>query len=120
MDVRVKMNIQKAHRRLGHRDEKSMRTNARELDQILTHSMLKSCLHCANAKAKQENMCKESISSKAEVPGGRVYLNLSKVSVSKIDGSEFELTNKWQKTIVDKAGKFNKEGYDRVYMQVFA
>ena len=65
--------------------------------------MLEPCLHCAKAKAKQKNVCKESTAPKAEVPGGRVYFDLSKATISKRDGSEFELTNKWWKIIVDEA-----------------
>ena len=48
-------------------------------------------------------MCKESTAPKADVPGGRVYLDLSKVTVSKSDDTEFELTNKWWKVVVDEA-----------------
>ena len=47
-------------------------------------------------------MCKESTAPKADVPGGRVYLDLPKVTVSKTDDSEFELTNKWCTTVVDE------------------
>ena len=100
--VGTKMNIQKAHRLLGHGDEESMRKTAQELGWILTHGTLKPCLYCAKAKAKQKNVCKESTAPKAKVPGGRVYLDLSKVTVSKSDDSEFELTNKWWKIVMDK------------------
>jgi hypothetical protein len=50
-DVSAKMNIQKAHELLGHKDEEMMRTIARELGWILTHITFMSCLHCAKAKA---------------------------------------------------------------------
>ena len=36
-------------------------------------------------------------------PGGRIYLDLSKVTVSKSDDSEFEIENKNWKIIVDEA-----------------
>lgn len=54
-------------------------------------------------QGKAESVCKESKVSKAEVSGGRVYLDLSKVNTFKMDGPEFELSNKWWKTIVNKA-----------------
>ena len=58
---------------------------------------------CATAKAKQKNVVKESTTPKSTIPGWRVYLDLSKVTVSKSDGSEFEIQQKWWKTIVDEA-----------------
>ena len=75
-DVGTKMNIQKAHGLLGHGDEESTRKTAQKLGWILTRGTLKLCLYCAKAKAKQKNVCKESPALKAEVPGGRVYLDL--------------------------------------------
>jgi hypothetical protein len=48
-------------------------------------------------------VCKESIAPKADVPGQRVYLDLSKVTVSKSDDTEFEFTNKWWKVVMDEA-----------------
>ena len=88
---------------MGHGDEESTRKTAQELGWILTCGTLKPCLYCAKAKAKQKNVCKESTAPKAEVPGGRVYLDLSKVTISKSDDTEFELANKWWKVVVDEA-----------------
>ena len=102
-DVGSKMNIQKAHELLGHGDEESTRKTAQELGWILTRGTLKPCLYCAKAKAKQKNVCKESTAPKAEVPGGRVYLDLSKVTISKSDDTEFELTKKLWKIVMDEA-----------------
>ncbi len=48
-------------------------------------------------------MCTEGTAPKAEVPGGRVYLDLSKVTISKLDDTEFELENKWWKVVMDNA-----------------
>ncbi len=48
-------------------------------------------------------MCKERAAPKVEVPGGRVYLDLSKVTISKSDNTEFELANKWWNVVVDEA-----------------
>ena len=60
------------------------------------------CEHCAIAKAKQKNVVKESKAEKATHPGERVYLDLSRVTVSKSDGSEFEINQKNWKIIVDE------------------
>ncbi len=55
------------------------------------------------AKAKQKNVTKASTTPKADEPGGRAFLDLSKVTVSKLDGSDFELKRKWWKIMVDQA-----------------
>ena len=70
-----------AHSLLGHQNEDSMRETARELGQVSTHGTLKLCKNCARSKAKQKNVCKESVARKADVPGHRLYLDLSKVTV---------------------------------------
>ncbi len=101
-DVGTKMNIQEAHELLGHDDEESTRKTALELSWILSQGMLKPCLHCAKAKAKQKNVCKESTAPKTDVPGGRANLDLSKVTVTKTDDSEFKLTNKWWKIVINE------------------
>jgi hypothetical protein len=43
--------------------------------------MLMPCEHCARSKAKQKNVQIELITPKANVPGHRLYLDLSKVTV---------------------------------------
>ena len=55
------------------------------------------------AKSKQTNVCKASTSTKSDDPGGRVFLDLLKVTVSQLDGSDFELKRKWWKIMVDQA-----------------
>ena len=55
---------------------------------------MKSCLTCAKAKSKQKNVYKASVSEKADEPGGRIFLDLSKVTVSQLNGLEFELKDK--------------------------
>ena len=99
----TKMNINKAHGLLGHGNEDSTRLTAGQLGWTITRGTLRPCKHCAKAKVKQKNVCKQSTTEKAKKPGGRVYLDLSKVSVSKADGSEFELAQKNWKSIVDEA-----------------
>ena len=77
------MGIEKAHRLLGHGDENSTRLTAKKLGWVITPGKLKPCEHCAKSKAKQKNVTKRSDSStKAEKPGERVYLDLSKVTVA--------------------------------------
>ena len=88
------MNITKAHSLLGRRNEEAMRQSARELGWVLTHGKMKPCEYCVWSKAKQKNVCKKSTALKAEEPGGRVYLDLLKVTVSRDDGSDFELNRK--------------------------
>ena len=102
-DVGVRLNIDKAHRLLGHGDEESTRHTAKQLGWIITRGNMKPCMACARAKAKQKNICKASTSPKATEPGGRVFLDLSKVTVSRSDGSDFELKKKWWKIMVDQA-----------------
>lgn len=48
---------------------------------MLTRGSLKTCKHCAKAKAKKKNVQKELVSDKAPVPGYWLYLDLSKVTV---------------------------------------
>ena len=102
----VRMNINKAHGLLGHGDENSTRLMAKELGWVITPGKLQPCEHCAKSKAKQKNVTKKSTSvTKADEPGGRVYLDLSKVTVAGDNGVE-ELNKKHWKVIVDeKTGK---------------
>ncbi len=102
-DAGTTMNIDKVHRLLGHGDEESTRQTAKHLNWVITRGALKPCLACAMAKAKQKNATKASTTLKADEPGGRVFLDLSKVTVSKLDGSDFELKRKWWKIMVDQA-----------------
>ena len=75
------LNINMAHCLLGHQNEDSVHKIAQESGWVLTCGTLKPCKHCARSKAKQENVRKESIAPKAEVPGHRLYLDLTKVTV---------------------------------------
>ena len=70
-----------AHCLLGHRNEDSVQKTARELGWFIMRGMLMPCEHCARSKAMQKNVQKESITPKADVPGHRLYLDLSKVTV---------------------------------------
>ena len=99
----TKMNIQKAHNLLGHGNEETTRESARQLGWVITQGKLKPCEHCAKAKSKHKNVCKESTAHKATKPGERIFLDLSKVTVSRDDSSEFHLKQKHWKSMVDKA-----------------
>jgi hypothetical protein len=77
----MKVNINMAHCLLGHQNEDSMHETAKELGWVLTCGTLTPCEYCARSKAKQKNVQKESITPKADVPGHRLYLDLSKVMV---------------------------------------
>ena len=60
----------------------------------------------AKSKAKQKNVSKESTSKKATEVCKQVYLDLSKVTVPKTDGTAFEIKQKYWRSIVDeKTGK---------------
>jgi hypothetical protein len=77
----MRLNINMAHCLLGHGNEDSVRKTARELVWILTCGTLKPCEHCAQSKAQQKNVRKESVAQKTDVPGHRLYLDLSKVTI---------------------------------------
>ena len=77
----MKVNINMAHCLLGHRNEDSMHKTAKELGWVLTRGTLIPCEYCARFKAKQKNVQKESITPKSDVPGHRLYLDLSKVTI---------------------------------------
>jgi len=100
--IGAKMSIGRAHGLLGHGSEESTRQTAKELGWTITRGRMSPCEHCAVAKAKQKDVCKDSKSPKAEKPGGRVYLDLSKVTVSRADNSKFEIKNKWWCIVVDE------------------
>jgi hypothetical protein len=73
MDNMVRLNINMAPCLLGHRNEDSVKKTARELGWVLTRGTLMPCEHCAKSKGKQNNVYKESITPKADVPGHRLY-----------------------------------------------
>lgn len=97
------ISITKAHRLLGHVHEERTRQIAKHLGWRLTRGTLKNkpCEPCALAKAKQKAVCKSSEAPKQKKPGELVYLDLSKVTVSRLDGTEFELSNKYWRSVVD-------------------
>ena len=52
----MRLNINRAHCLLGHRNEDSVRKTAREFGWVLMHGILMPCEHCARSKAKQKNV----------------------------------------------------------------
>ena len=66
---------------MGHRNEDSDKKTAKEMGWVLTRGVLKTCKHCTMAKPKQKNVRKEALANKAAIPGHRLYLDLSKVTV---------------------------------------
>ena len=77
------------HCLLGHLHEDAARKAAKYLGWEISRGSMSQCEHCTKAKAKQKNVVKESKAVKAEHPGECIYLDLSKVMVSKSDGTEF-------------------------------
>ena len=92
--AKTKMSVAKAHELLGHGCEADNRAPAKQLDWDLTRGSFGVCMHCAQAKAKQKNVCKASESPKATTPGGRVYVDLSKVTVPMAEGGEYTIAQK--------------------------
>ena len=85
------MNITKAHGMLGHGGKDSARLMVKHMGWIIARGKMKPYIHCAKSKSKQKNVSKASQSPKATEPGRCVYLDLSKVTVSRNNGLEFEL-----------------------------
>ena len=102
----VKFNINIAHCLLGHRNEDSVRKTARELGWVLTRGTLKPCKHCARSKANQKNVQKESGAPKSEVPGQRLYLDLSKVTVKSVTSENTTINcDNWRVIVCEATGK---------------
>ena len=97
-----KMNVQKAHDLMGHMHEDQVQKAMNNLEVTLTRGTLGQCKHCAIAKAKQKNVCKESRAKKSSKVCERVYMDLSKVTVGKKDGSACEIHRKWWQKVVDE------------------
>ena len=75
----VTMNIEKAHRLLGHQSEAATKKTANHLTWNITRGTMKPCLPCTIGKAKQKNTIKESDHESASVPGERVFTDIASV-----------------------------------------
>ena len=91
----VTMNITKAHVVFGHIHEDAVRRMANQMDIKITCGKLVSCKHCAKSKEKQKNVSKESQSKKATEVCEQIYMDLSKVTVPKQDGTTFDINKKY-------------------------
>lgn len=85
VDRKKKMNVQRAHMLLGHGNEERTRATAQYLGWNLSRGF-KPCQNCAEAKAKQKNVPKESHGAKATEPNGRLYHDLAKVEAPEDSG----------------------------------
>jgi hypothetical protein len=68
--------------------------------------MLKPCKHCIKSKAKQKNICKESVAQKTNVPGHMLYIELLKVGVkSRISKNVTINHDNWKVIVCKVTGK---------------
>jgi len=77
--VAIEMSKDKAHRVLGHAGPDATVATAKALGWKLT-GVQYACASCQMAKAKQKSMPKESSHIKAQHPGERIFIDLSKIS----------------------------------------
>jgi hypothetical protein len=102
----VRLNINMAHSLLGHRNEDSVRKTARELGWFISRGTLKPCEHCAQSKARQKNVRKESNTPKTDVPGHRIYLDLSKITIKTEASSDTTINrDNWKVLVCEATGK---------------
>ncbi len=73
------MNIEKAHRLLGHQSEAATRKTANHLGWTITRGKMNTCLPCTIGKAKQKNTVKESDHTPATEPGERIFTDIASV-----------------------------------------
>ncbi len=67
---------------------------------------IKTCKHCAQSKAKQKNVRKESVAPKADIPGHRLYLDLSKVTVKSGTSENMTIScDNWKVLVCEATGK---------------
>lgn len=102
------MNIYKAHALLGHSKEESVRQTAKHLGWVITRGTMrpKPCEECAKSKAKQKALGngKKKTSDTSELkPGDMIYLDLSKVTAAKSNGSNEDIPRKHCEIMVDKS-----------------
>ena len=99
----TKVSIAEEHSLLWHDSEVANRLTTEALGWEITHRILEPHKYCAEADAKQKNTYRESQVKKATKSGGRIFLDLSEVTVRKTNDTEYELNNKHWKTMVGKA-----------------
>jgi hypothetical protein len=74
-----KLDLQTAHRRLGHCGEDMTRATAKALGWNINPGSLGPCLACTIGKAKQKNVPKAPESKPADENNGRIYLDIATV-----------------------------------------
>ena len=77
--VNASMDINKAHRLLGHQSEEATRKTAKHLGWTVTKGAMSPCLSCTIAKAKQKNTVKESKHEPAKACGERIFTDIASV-----------------------------------------
>ena len=80
---KAKMSANKAHQLLGHGHEGATRSTAAHLGWQLVKGSWQVCQSCAEAKAQQKNVPKESSSEKATEPNGRLFHDLATIKPPK-------------------------------------
>jgi hypothetical protein len=97
------MNIEKAHRLLGHMSEESTQKSAQALDWKLTRGTLGVCEPCSILKARRKNLPREDNVAKATKINDRMYLD--QATLRKRDGSLFGKAYKvWCLTVLEWSG----------------
>ena len=86
--------------------EDAVRRIAHQMNINITRGERGRCKHCARSKAKQNIMSRESQSKKVTEVYEQIYLDLSKVTVPKKDGTTFDINKKhWRSVVDEKTGK---------------
>ena len=87
------MNVEKAHRILGHHSEETTRKIAKHLGWTMTKGSIKTCLPCTIGKARQKNTIKLSEHECSKVPGERIFTDIASVNPS-IHPKELQFANR--------------------------
>jgi hypothetical protein len=85
----TKMEINQFHSIAGHVNERFLRKTAEHYREIL-YGQLKPCVHCSLANISKASTSKETI-PRCEVPGERIYIDISKFTHPSLTGSKFWL-----------------------------
>ena len=75
------MSPEMAHQLLGHACMRTTTEAVKHMGWILSKGNGKPCQECAEAKAKHKNIPKITEGEKAEVPNGRLFMDLAMIKV---------------------------------------
>eukprot|EP00957_Ditylum_brightwellii_P178946 13631561-Ditylum_brightwellii.AAC.1 len=81
----VRMNVNKAHKILGHADEDKTGAMAKHFNWTIVRGGMKTCEACAVGKARQKNVPKDSSHEHATKPGERIFTGITTIKGKKID-----------------------------------